>query len=456
MNREVLQRQLDEMELALDIHGSGEEADPEPEEEPTGHKDEWPAPMADEAFYGLAGDFVRIVDPHTEADPAALLVQFLVAVGNLIGRGPYCRVEATEHRCNLNVGLVGRTAKGRKGTGLDQVRRPLEFVDAEWEHGRIQAGLSSGEGLIWAVRDEITRQEPIREKKMITGYQAVVIDEGVNHKRLLVVESELAGALGAITRQGNTLSPVVRSAWDRGNLQSMTKNSPAKATGAHISMIGHVTRDELRATLTATELANGFANRWMWICSRRSKCLPEGGRVTEGELRAIADRLHTIVVRADHIGFIERDATAREAWARVYPDLSEGEPGLFGAATNRAEAQALRLSLLYAVLDNATAIGLPHLRAALAVWRYADASARYIFGDALGDEIADTVDRALRAASGSGMTRTEIYRLFGQHKGDRARISAAIQLLLEYRRIRSETEATGGRPVERWYSTVAQ
>lgn len=422
---------------------------------PATKRDEWPAPMDEAAFHGIAGDFVRIVEDHTEADPAALLVQLLAATGNVIGRGPHVRVEATEHRCNLFVGLVGRTSKGRKGTGLDQVRRPLRLIDAEWERSRIHGGLSSGEGLIWAVRDEITRQEPIREKKTITGYQTVVVDEGISDKRLLVVESELAGALGSIARQGNTLSPVIRNAWDRGDLQSMTKNSPARATASYISIIGHVTRDELRATLTATEQANGFANRFLWICSKRSKVLPDGGHVPEGELFALADRLRAVVETAARSTLYQRDEAARAAWARVYPDLSEGEPGLYGAATNRAEAQVLRLSLLYAVLDRATSIGLPHLRAALAVWNYAEASARYIFGDAIGDEMADVIDQALRRAGDEGVRRAEINDLFGGNKSAE-RIAAALALLIEYRRARSETTPTKGRPVEKWFSTVAR
>ena len=31
--------------------------------------------------------------------------------------------------------------------------------------------------------------------------------------------------------------------------------------------------------LDATESANGFANRFLWVCVRRSKCLPEGGNI---------------------------------------------------------------------------------------------------------------------------------------------------------------------------------
>ena len=45
------------------------------------------------------------------------------------------------------------TASGRRGTSLSQTRRPFEIADPTWAECRIQSGLSSGEGLIWAVRD---------------------------------------------------------------------------------------------------------------------------------------------------------------------------------------------------------------------------------------------------------------------------------------------------------------
>ena len=49
----------------------------------------WPASLAADAFHGLAGTFVRTVEPHSEADPAALLLQFLVAFGSAAGREPH-------------------------------------------------------------------------------------------------------------------------------------------------------------------------------------------------------------------------------------------------------------------------------------------------------------------------------------------------------------------------------
>ena len=52
-----------------------------------------PEPLRNEAFYGLAGNVVRIIEPHSETDPAALLMQFLGVFGNVIGRQPHFSAE---------------------------------------------------------------------------------------------------------------------------------------------------------------------------------------------------------------------------------------------------------------------------------------------------------------------------------------------------------------------------
>ncbi len=78
-----------------------------------------------------------------------------------------------------------------------------------------------------------------------------------------------------------------------------------------------------------------------------------------------------------------RPVTHRAIWAGIYPQLAEAEQGLVAAIISRAEAQVLRLSALYAVLDRSPMIREPHLLAALAVWDYAEASARRIFGSLL-------------------------------------------------------------------------
>ena len=74
----------------------------------------WPKPPAPIAFHGLAGDFVRVIEPHSEADPVALLVQTLAFFGNVIGRGPYFPVEGDRHGLNLFVVLVGEPVRDEK------------------------------------------------------------------------------------------------------------------------------------------------------------------------------------------------------------------------------------------------------------------------------------------------------------------------------------------------------
>jgi hypothetical protein len=140
---------------------------------------------------------------------------------------------------------------------------------------------------------------------------------------------------------------------------------------------------------------------------------------------------------------------ARSSWAEVYGKLSEGKPGLFGAVTSRAEAQVLRLAALYAVMDRQPAIQSAHLDAALALWRYAEASALYIFGDATGDRVADRIAAALEEEP-DGLNRTEIINLFARNVG-RDRIDQALALLEHLNRVRREVMQTGGRPAERWF-----
>jgi hypothetical protein len=112
---------------------------------------------------------------------------------------------------------------------------------------------------------------------------------------------------------------------------------------------------------------------------------------------------------------VTRDDDACALWAEVYPSLSEDRPGLVGALTSRAEAQVLRLSVIYAVMDKSS-VGRPdHLMAALAFWDYAEDSARYIFGSASGNPVADRILSALKDAGAAGMALTAISGLFSNH-----------------------------------------
>jgi len=313
------------------------------------------------------------------------------------------------------------------------------------------SGLSSGEGVIWAVRDPIEKQECIRERGKTPRYETVVADPGEEDKRLFIVEPEFANVLKQTERTGNTLSAILRQAFDVGNLRSLTKNSPARATDAHVSIIGHITGDELRRYLTATESANGFGNRFMWFLVKRSKLLPDGGIPDHKALVEVERELAEVLAFARGAGELRRDSTARDLWHAVYPVLSRDRHGLAGSLTGRAEAHVLRLSLIYAVLDRSPVVRCEHLTAALAVWQYAEDSVSCLFGDSTGNPMADEILTILRNVP-SGMTRTEIRDCVGKNTPSE-RIAQALGVLLGLRLARFDRSDTGGRPVELWIAT---
>jgi hypothetical protein len=421
-----------------------------------GDPEELPWPILDPAaFHGLAGDIVRAIEPISEADPAAVLVQFLATTGCVIGRRPYYRVGETRHHPNLFAVICGVTSKGRKGTSYDPIEALLHGTAPDWAEDKIVSGLASGEGIIHCVHDDIWVREKVPQggKGKPPIYERVLKEESVADKRLFVIEAEFASLLAAMLRQGNSLSPVIRLAWDGKKLQTVSKHFGETATDAHIAIVGHITIEEVRRNLTSLAMASGFANRFLFVLAKRSKELPFAGRldpaVTEKLTKALGSILSNTVIQRE----ITFHAKTRELWAAEYHDLSAEKIGLFGYIVGRAEAQVARLAMLYALLHQTHYIEPAHLRAALALWRYCEASARYIFGEALGDPIADEIHQALRRAGPDGMTRTEIYNLFGGNRTSDS-IGAALRLLMRHAKARSKQRTSGGagRPTEIWFA----
>jgi hypothetical protein len=384
--------------------------------------------LGNAALHGVAGLAVCGLAPHSEAHPAAILLQLLAAFGNAVGPAPHCMVDATRHALNLFVVLVGESSKARKGTSWNQIRRLFAEVDRPWLAERVTTARLTPAALIYALRD----QDPPTDR------------------RLLALSEEFATVLHSLRRTKGHLSPLLRSAWDGGDLRSLAGLHPIQATGTHISLIAHITQRELAENLHPTEAHNGFANRCLWTRVERSQCLPEGGNLDAHELSAVAAELRRALDWAAdaHTIRLVRDDQARALWNERYPALSQVHPGLYGAATSRAEAQVLRLSAIYSVLDCSPIIGLPHLQAALAVWDYCSASASLFFGTSTGDHNADRILQAINASDGS-LSRKQINALFHGHLSS-SRIETALEQLISLGAIYQSSQPTGGRPSTLW------
>jgi hypothetical protein len=407
----------------------------------------WPAPLAEAAYHGFAGDFLRAVEHHSEADPVALLVSLLVACGAALGRkpgAPHFKVGPDIHYLNEFALFVGETSYARKGTSWGPVKEVLMHADESFVKDRVMGGLSSGEGLIWAVRDPIMGWNA-KEEESYTD------DPGVEDKRLLALESEYASVLKRIAGQsGNTLSEIVRQAWESGNLRTLTKKSDV-ATGAHIAKIGHITTEELLHSLSATEQANGFANRYWYFCVRRSKLLPHGGSLDPATVVALGKRLQGLLAKGRRLGELRRDRDADALWEREYERLTTGRPGLASSLLARAAPHVMRFASIYAALDSSPLIRIEHLEAALALWDYCEQSVYYIFGDSLGDPIADKILQLLRRNGSNGTSRTEVNNYLQRH-ADANEIESALAVLIKAKAARHEVKKTSGRPAQYWYA----
>ena len=382
-------------------------------------------PTLDRAVrHGLLGGVLDAIEGHTEADPAALAVDFLVSFGNIIGRSPHRIIDSARHGTNLSALIVGTTSDGRKGTASNTVRRVFSHVDETWATESIRSGFSSGEGVIADL-----------EKR--------------TDQRLLIKEVEFAAVLARIAREGQTLSPLMRELFD-GDPVSLRKVDSVLVVNDHlVSVIGHIVPHELRKRLTSTEQANGFANRFLFAMSRSANELPDGGDLTDDIVTPLAAEVAAAVDVARDIGKMGRNREAASLWDSIYRS-SKAEHrkhfGLVGDLTGRWDVIQARLQMIYACLDGADVIGPEHVNAAAALWGYSEASVRYVFADSSGDTPGERWYAAICDAGAGGLNRTEQSNVFNRNL-PADKLAAIRQPYLTSGRVVTQTDLTKGRPV---------
>jgi hypothetical protein len=347
------------------------------------------------AYVGIVGDIVKTIEPETEADSAGVLLTLLTCVGNAIGRTPTFGVGGDVHHANMFLCLVGDTSAG-KGLAWGVVDYLMRQVDSDWRNNCVAYGLSSGEGLVERLADP-EQENKTADDLIIADYNAddwrdkttttsVIVFPPV--KRLLCLETEFARPITAMRREGNTLSPLLRAAWDAKTLEVMTRGkSKLRASNAHVSVVAHITPEELQKILSGSvETANGFANRFLWASVRSSKDLPNGGNVSV--LDRFITPLRKALERAKTITTMTRSADAERLWSDVYASLKYGNANV----TKRGRGNVLRLAMTLALCDGSPTIETQHLEAALSVWRYCEDSALMFFSEnALASRLRQTI-----------------------------------------------------------------
>jgi hypothetical protein len=424
-------------------------------------RNKWPSSiLGTEAIHGPIGQYVTEVAPLTEADPAAILMQALVMFGNRLGRSVKYYVGSSIHHANEFLLVVGSTSRGKKGMSRDMAEvlfhntAPVSEIVMESDDG-IEAtgclsdplicysrkGLSTGQGLIHAVRDAT----PARGDKPA--------DLGIKDKRLLLIEPEFQRVLAQVRKQDSTLSSTLRDFFDSGNAALMNKVEPIKATNAHVSLIAHISPEELKAQTIATDYQNGFLNRF-WICmARRSQFIPMPVTISAEMFTHIRDQLRNALRSAQITPRpLTMDDQAKEYFHAIYEtELEKERHGLTESLLARAAPHVCRMAIIYAKADNATQIRLPHLRAAHALWKYSEKSAEYLFGRSTGNKHADKILALLEEAP-EGMTATQIYEATGKNLNEKVRADA-MEVLERQGMVIRQQATPHGRTVDLWTAT---
>jgi hypothetical protein len=232
----------------------------------------------------------------------------------------------------------------------------------------------------------------------------------------------------------------------------MVKNSPATATNAHISIIGHITAFELRNLMKECEHWNGFGNRFAYVCVKRVDVHSDPPDLIEADIIEEMKHLAVTTDWARTTCAMDRDDKAKAVWDKIYREFAEADDETIVSATiDRGDVFMLRFQQLYALADHTIMINEQHVRAAEALWKYCEASARYLFGERLGDSKAEKILDALRKHP-EGLTRTEINVIVFKRNVKSERIDEALVVLLRADWIERRVEKTSGRDTERFFA----
>jgi Bifunctional DNA primase/polymerase, N-terminal len=421
--------------------GDGESTAGDDDDDETVRTVPWPT-LNNAALHGIAGKIVNLVAPHTEADSAAVLVQLLAEFGATLGAEPHFVAGNDRHQAIINPLIVGRTNNGAKGTGLAVVEA-IRKQALPWFDEFTASGLSSAEGLIEMVRDPSGEPDD-------NDY-----DPGVADKRLLIKESEYKSVLVRMRREGNTLGPTLRDTFDCRPLRTLTrKHNKLTATGAHIVVIGHVTPGEFRATLQDSDLSGGTVNRMLICLSRRSRLHSRLGNLPNDVLAAAGKLFEDAYKGAIQRGEMKFTDKFWGLWDAAYRELNRDRPDSRATeATARGVTMVLRLSLLYALIDGKDMIDVDHLDAALALWAYAEHSARWLFSShelEVQRESAGGLANFILDGGSEGRTRTEISRDYFKRHKSAAEISAELAPLVHDGVVIEIKEETRGRTATRY------
>ncbi|WP_051899197.1 DUF3987 domain-containing protein [Sciscionella sediminilitoris] len=409
----------------------------------------WLPPRDDTMFDCYLGGIVANVADSTEADPLAVMATLLCAAGVYLGQGPHVRTGDDRQPALVWPMIVGRTNSGRKGSSYSTAKAIFQTAVPEFWGDNVRTGLTSGEGLAELFSE--THHEATEDG---TPRRAGGLPPG--DFRLLDREVEWGGVMDKMKREGNSLSATLRAAWEGGDLSTMGVSARVAPT-SHIGILAHITPEEFRAKVSASDMAGGTYNRFLPLAVARTRFLPNAPGMEDETRTQLAASLRD---RLDHGTTYDRLAftvPAAHLWHELYIEFGtdqDDDGGVINQFVSRAAPNCLRIATIYAVLDQADKIAPEHLAAAAALVRYSIATARAIFTDT---ETPRRLAAWIAEAGEAGRTREQIRSEYFQRNKTASEISSLLDQLTNggFVTVSKRAPASGkGRPIEIFTATT--
>ncbi|MFC7719709.1 DUF3987 domain-containing protein [Nonomuraea recticatena] len=348
-------------------------------------------PVPDEIIYrGIIGDAVRLIDPHTEADPAAVFASGLTYFSQAVGPRPYVKQGGLKHPLILWALIVGNSSKGKKGESRRSIHSLFRQAFEEYFEDDDSPFMMDG-----IPQSGATLVRTLAEQQEIATEELCVWDRPDGFP-VLAFDEEWATVMQA-TKKDKPLATYLRKLWEGKNKISHRISQNGKTVRAtidkpHMCILGHITPEEMRLTLGQADIAGGTINRFLCFASEKSKKLPFGGGLDEKEQAKFALRLRRFIERGQRVAAVEMTAEAAKYWVQLYDELDammeQGQE--MEKWIGRAHPQVLRIAGLYALTTHEGVdppkVTVDNFKSAMALLRYSIESVKYAMGDIGGNK----------------------------------------------------------------------
>jgi hypothetical protein len=416
-----------------------------------------PPDLGEQVFKGceILRDFVNLTAPQVETDVNNLVCDFLACAGAAIGLKAHAKIVADRHPAATYHLLIADSATG-KGTCFNTVNSLFSIAVADWNKYP-RHSVRSTQALIRMLAE--VSSETITEGEDDKAEAKPNPNPKYTEGRLLLRTPEISSIFKSMRAEWNTVSQTLREAYDGGPLSnergdqalSVYVNNPYA-----LALLGDITGWELSEVIQGVDFANGSANRFIWCVSHRSKLIPRGGKLPD--YSALAERLKRVIPTTPlgELTFSESGGAAWDGWVYTLP-LEDA--GRLGSACGRMRANALRLAVLFAVLDEnrlslpgAPRIEAAHVHAAAAIMnRHRDTVAWFLNRPAAMPEVSEVqkgklwprVEKLRGALKNGRITAYEYKKLFSNITAEeRTEIAKAAGLEMSKERDEKGNEIT--------------